>query len=117
MKAHCLGRDAPRTASLFHPSSMESIRSLGGDCLTLVSEMPLFLIPQEKNDLSWPNPEYDKWKDLLERWKMELITGAKTDENVLQEAHHLGLRPMPVEDQMRLQWALVGAGTRAAERW
>lgn len=33
----------PATAALFRPSSMETVRSFGGDPLTLVSEMPLFL--------------------------------------------------------------------------
>lgn len=112
MKAYFLERDDPKTAALFHPSSMESIRSFGGDCLTLVSEMPFFLIPNESHSMGWPNPDYQKWQRLAEKWKMALLTGKKTEETVLQEAQHLGLRAMPVADQMRLQWELVAAGVR-----
>lgn len=112
MKAYFLERDDPKTAALFHPSSMESIRSLGGDCLTLVSEMPFFIIPNASKSMDWPNPDYDRWQRLAGGWKMELISGKKREEEVLQEAQHLGLRAMPLEDQMRLQWALVAAGVR-----
>ena len=45
MRDHFLGLGDPDTAARFRPSSMETIRSLGGDPLTLVSEMPLFLTP------------------------------------------------------------------------
>ena len=116
MKAYFLERDDPKTAALFHPSSMESIRSLGGDCLTLVSEMPFFTIPNASQSMAWPNPDYQKWQRLMANWKMELLTGKKREEVVLQEAHHLGLRSMAVEDQMRLQWELVAAGVRQVEK-
>ena len=122
MKAHFLERDMPKTAAFFHPSSMESIRSFGGDCLTLVSEMPFFTIPNESRSLAWPNPDYEKWRRLMSRWKMGLVSDDAEDwrlrqapedwrlRQALQEAHHLGLRAMPVADQMRLQWELVAAG-------
>ncbi|MEL7059045.1 MAG: M14 family zinc carboxypeptidase, partial [Acidobacteriota bacterium] len=45
MREHFLTAGDPATAALFRPSSMELARSLGGDPLTLVSEMPLFLLP------------------------------------------------------------------------
>lgn len=112
MKTYFLERNDPKTAALFHPSSMESIRSFGGDCLTLVSEMPFFIIPNESHSMAWPNPDYQKWQGLAGRWKMELLTGIKKEETVLQEAHHLGMRAMPVADQLRLQWELVAAGVR-----
>ena len=47
MAAHFEALGDPATAALFRPSSMEYVRSLGGDPLTLVSEMPLFLVPPE----------------------------------------------------------------------
>lgn len=125
MKSFFLEQGDTKAAALFHPSSMESIRSLplpakqghanGGDCLTLVSEMPFFIIPNDSHSMAWPNPDYDQWQRLAEKWKMELITGKKTEEAVLQEAHHLGLRAMPVADQMRLQWELVAAGVLQVE--
>ena len=38
MRRHFLDRGDPETAALFRPSSMEHVRSLGGDPLTFVSE-------------------------------------------------------------------------------
>lgn len=38
------------------------------------------------------------------------------DEEVNKTAHEAGLRPAPVEDQMRLQWAFVTAGIEKIER-
>ncbi len=43
MREHFLAAGDPDTAARFRPSSMETIRALGGDPLTLVSEVPLFL--------------------------------------------------------------------------
>ena len=45
MRDHFLALDDPDTAALFRPSSMETVRNFGGDPLSLVSEMPLFLEP------------------------------------------------------------------------
>lgn len=50
MRDHFLARDEPETAALFRPSSMEYVRSLGGDPLTFVTEMPLFLAPPAGGD-------------------------------------------------------------------
>ena len=47
MAAHFQALGDPATAALFRPSSMEYVRSLGGDPLTFVSEMPLFVVPPE----------------------------------------------------------------------
>jgi hypothetical protein len=38
-----------------------------------------------------------------------------TDEAVVQEAIGSGLKPMPVRDQMQLQWALIAAGVQQLE--
>ncbi len=45
MRKHFSQLGDNRTAALFRPSSMETVRALGGDPLTLVSEMPLFITP------------------------------------------------------------------------
>lgn len=111
MRRHFLDQGADKTAALFRPSSMESIRSLGGDCLTMVTELPLFLVPNtEPNNLKWPNPDYEKWKMQFGIWKAELDQGLKTAHQVGSEAAQLGVQAMPVQDQMKLQWAFVCAG-------
>jgi hypothetical protein len=85
------------TASLFRPSSMEYVRSLGGDPLTLVSEMPLFVVPAElfqRGELIRP-PELVRLRD------------AGDEAELRQVAEEVGVRPMPIGDQMRLQLAFL----------
>jgi hypothetical protein len=110
MKKHFLERNDEDTASKFHPSSMESIRSLGEDCLTLVSEMPLFILPDPPADISWPNPVWDRWSYQFASWKAELESGKKTATEVETEAAHAGIKPMPLKDQMLLQWQFFASG-------
>lgn len=97
MRQHFLDLGDAETAALFRPSSMEHARSLGGDPLTFVSEMPLFLHPDAKI-LSSGRVEFRAWlADVVER-------PAEEARGLLAEA---GLRPMPIRDQMRLQLALL----------
>lgn len=102
------------TATLFRPNSMESIRSLGGDPLTLVSEMPLFITPGVGKVLGPPDPVAEKWKHLRAHWELLLRGGIPLSEEkrelISKEIRNSGLKPMPIIDQMRLQWRLVSAG-------
>jgi hypothetical protein len=109
MREHFLAAGDPGTAALFRPSSMESVRALGGDALTLVSEMPLFLAPDGGEAREGTSP----WRDRLREWGARLATGEWTEDEVRAAAAEAGLEPMPVLDQMRLQWALVCAGLEA----
>ena len=100
------------TAALFRPSSMEFIRSLGGDPLTLVSEMPLFVTP----------PELYRREELLRPVEIaELRAQALTAHNdedtaaVHRRATEIGVRPMPLTDQMRLQLEFLITGLEATE--
>lgn len=111
MRAHFEELGEPDTAALFRPSSMETIRSLDGDVLTLVSEMPLFLTPGVGETLGPPDPVAVVWKDRIDGWR-EL---AATDPDAASEAAvETGLEAMPVRDQMDLQWTLIRAGLDAA---
>jgi hypothetical protein len=114
MRQYFIDQSDPETADLFRPSSMEAIRSLGGDPLTLVSEMPLFVTPGVGDTLGPPDPVAEAWKARIDRWR-SLLMEDDTDAVVLREAVESGLRPMPVRDQMRLQWALVAAGVEQVE--
>jgi hypothetical protein len=109
MREYFMDRNDPDTAARFRPSSMEVIRSLGGDPLTLVSEMPLFLTPGVGEQLGPPDPAAEAWKARIDRWRL-MLTDEGTDHDVRHEATAAGLKPMPVRDQMELQWALIGAG-------
>lgn len=100
MRDYFLQAGVPVTAEKFRPSSMETIRAFGGDPLTLVSEMPLFIIPKE---LSGPE-KMKEWKHKIHEWR-------KTENRKSPGwAKDLNLEPMPVTDQMTLQWTFISAG-------
>lgn len=107
MRDYFLSRDDPETAARFRPSSMEHARSLGGDPLTAVSEVPLFILPPE-------GPLADPAFPRLER--LTRIRAA-AEERGDRAAEELGIRVMPLRDQMRLQLALLDEGLRAVERY
>ena len=122
MRDHFLVLGDEDTAARFRPSSMEAIRSLGGDPVTLVSEMPLFITPGVGETLGPPDPVGEHWKERRARWQLAL-GGARSmsdeqreaisdeeREAISAEIRASGLTPMPVLDQMRLQWRLVSAG-------
>lgn len=115
MRAHFLGRGDPQKAARFRPSSMEAIRARGGDPLTLVTEMPLFLTPGVGEHVGPPDPAAERWRARIEAWRARLQSGASADReaeavSVREEAREVGLQAMPVRDQMELQWTLVAAG-------
>ena len=112
MRAHFLELGDVRTANEFRPSSMETIRGLGGDPLTLVSEMPLFITPGVGETLGPPDPVAELWKERIAGWRADLQAGA-SPADLLDEAAAAGVAPMPVNDQMKLQWTLVVAGLEA----
>ena len=97
------GDDA--SAALFYPSSMESMRSFGGNCLTIVSEMPLFLLPDVGIDIGPPDKAAETWKKRIAHWK----TLVDSPEKIRQDAQHYGLHAMNVSDQMRFQWHFISS--------
>jgi hypothetical protein len=101
-------------ARLFRPSSMEAMRERGGDALTLVSEMPLFLLPGVGESLGPPDPVATEWKARIDGWRAELQRG-HTSHDVTGVARAAGLRPMPIKDQMALQWTFIRAGLEQVE--
>lgn len=109
MREHFIAQGDPDTAGLFRPSSMEAVRSLGGDPLTLVSEMPLFITPGVGESLGPPDPLAEEWRQTLEGWRAELGAGGNAAD-VTAAARARGLQPMPVRDQMELQWTFIAAG-------
>lgn len=114
MRDHFLGLGDEDMASRFWPSSMETIRSFGGDPLTLVSEMPLFILPGVGVELGPPDPVAVAWKERMDGWALRVAKeGVSGQEAVRAEAEEHGLRSMVVEDQMRLQWGFLVEGLRA----
>lgn len=100
-------------AARFRPSSMELARSLGGDPLTLVSEMPLFLLPD--SPASPRSPVFKAGTEGMRRLH-ERLSGLATDlplEEARTEMTRLGIRAMPIRDQMRLQLAFLQEALRS----
>ncbi|MFW5872730.1 MAG: M14 family zinc carboxypeptidase [bacterium] len=109
MKLFFLQRDEPGMADKFHASSMESIKTLGGNPLTIVSEMPLFILPKKNDDISWPNPELSQWNDKLKDWSDQLKQKQANPEQVNYWAQKEGVKSMRIVDQMYLQWIFICA--------
>jgi len=94
-------RDDPGMAAKFRPSSMEYVRSLGGDPLTMVSEMPLFLRPLEAGETG--RPDDPRLRAFLAR-----VAGG-SPERVRAEIESGKVIGMPIRDQMRLQLVFLDA--------
>lgn len=136
MRRHFLDLGDRETAARFRPSSMEAVRALGGDPLTLVTEMPLFIIPGVGAELGPPDPVLTRWRERIAGWEARLRApgGARTgpaaggeekmaareetavrkETTVREEMATAGLAAMPVRDQMRFQWSFIRAGLRVA---
>lgn len=105
MRRHFEARGDRETARLFRPSSMEHVRSLGGDPLTFVSEMPLFLRPSDGDPRLAGLPSHLAGTDgrlRLQGWLREMAANLSAEE-MLGRAARRGIRPMPIRDQARLQ--------------
>ena len=109
MRRHFLELEDANTAELFRPSSMETVRSLGGDPLTLVSEMPHFITPGVGETLGPPDPMLEQWRERIRGWKSDVLSSGDAAA-ITKEASAQGLAPMAVRDQLKLQWTFVLAG-------
>ncbi len=116
MRDHFQAADDPEMASRFRPSSMELVRSLGGDPLTFVSEMPLFLL--DPPDHAGEGPVFRTGTEgRLELHQTILqISDELAGEEARVELARRGVRGMPIRDQMRLQLAFLQEALNAARR-
>jgi len=110
MRAHFNDLNDAETAHKFHASSMESIRSLGGDCLTLVTEMPLFLYPHKKRKLTWPDAHISRYSKLFSTWQLQVQTNQMSPEDLILEMEKHAIFSMSWQHQMQLQWQLICSG-------
>ena len=95
-------------AERFHDSSMEFVASLGGDPLSLVTELPLFLIGGEGDDGHRPTQYLDLRKRLPDV-KARLDRGEDVDALLAP----YDLRPVPLDAAMHLQFRALELGLRA----
>jgi hypothetical protein len=104
-------RGESATAALFRPSSMETVRAMGGDALTLVSEVPLFTLPGVGETIDPVDPVAQQWRDWIVEWQAGVRH--RPDERrdaVREKAARAGLRAVPVRDQLELQWGFIRSG-------
>ncbi len=109
MRAHFLRQGDAQTASRFHPSSMEYVRSLGGDPLVMVSELPLFRIGVEWDGEggSLRDTPYTRFRDAL---TLALRFGANSErgaEELRSLADDFQIKPLPLAIQIRLQGEMI----------
>ena len=124
MREHFLAQGDEAMASLFRPSSMEFVRGLSDEKgapqtpgplgpLTLVSEMPLFLVPPEQ----FRGEGVDPIRPAAVRELRALASRFDSTEGALRDtARRLGIRPMPLDAQMRWQLRFLDAALRCVAR-
>ncbi len=94
-----------RTASLFQDSSMEFVRSLGGDPLCLVTELPLFVVSDEGGERDGADA-YVAFKQQLPKAKLLLGKGEK-----IQDAlGDFSIRPLEINTGIALQLEAIEGG-------
>ena len=87
------------TAKLFHKSSMQYVRSLGGDPLCIVTEMPLFLIPPDENGEPGRADAYLRFLEI----KNKLMLKVQKGESIHNELAEFNIRHLEVKTAVRLQ--------------
>lgn len=111
MRAHFEAAGDPATAALFHQSSMEYVRSLGGDPLCLVTELPLFVLTRV---VEAPLPgageprTYFLFKEQLPRLRLMIERGDLME--ALRVVEPFGIEPLDLATAMRLQFRALELG-------
>jgi hypothetical protein len=54
-----------------------------------------------------------EWQERIGQWRTS-AKGGPAAAVINAEAHQAGLRPMPIRDQMMLQWMMIRSGLTAA---
>ncbi len=101
---HSQGDDA--TAALFHDSSMEFVRSLGGDPLSLVTEIPLFSLGAPADHEPGVPKTYLEWRAALPGIRKKLGRG-KPIEDALAGFF---LQPVSTRDAVGVQLKTIELG-------
>lgn len=99
-------------AAQFHNSSMEYVRSLGGDPLCLVTELPLFLIASDPDGPLGVPSQYLAFQEVLPELKLRTKQGAAIQEAV----QSFGLRYVPLPIAMRLQMRAIELGLKTLSK-
>lgn len=106
MRTYFLSHDQPETAALFGDSSMEYVRSLGGDPLCLVTELPLFIV-EGAAEPRYPTA-YLEFKSELPEIRLALQHGRRVSDRLAK----VGLNPLPIADAVSLQLRALELGLK-----
>ncbi|NND70420.1 MAG: peptidase M14 [Rhodothermales bacterium] len=112
MRAHFSGLGETETASLFHSSSMEFMRTLSADPLSLVTEIPLFAIRNSGSGTMIPE-NYVELKKHLPEWKAEIDAG----QSITDRLSSFELRPVKIADAIALQLEAIELGIETCARY
>jgi len=95
-------------AARFHDSSMECVMGLGGDPLCLVTELPLFVVPNDDPTPGVPD-RYLQLREVLPEVQRRLTKGEPVGDLLAP----FDLRPLPIDAAMRLQLRAIELGLEA----
>lgn len=108
MRTYFRAQDDPAMAERFHESSMEFVASLGGDPLSLVTELPLFWLRGASS--SGHRPErYLELRKQLPDIRARIDRGGDVDALLAP----FDLTPVPLDTAMRLQCRALELGLQA----
>lgn len=113
MRDYFLSLGDQDTATRFHDSSMEFVRSLGGDPLCLVTELPLFDIGLKPDPQSPGKPvHYLAFQARKEQIQAALAAG----KSIAGLIAPFNIRPLPLETAVRFQLYIIQLGLETLER-
>lgn len=107
MQAHFRHLGDDKTAARFRKSSMEFVRSLGGDPLCMVTEVPLYSVRSSEADGTPTN--YNAIRESLPEWKRMVANG----ESIRSHLHAYDVHPVHIEDAAYLQLTALELGLKA----
>jgi hypothetical protein len=112
MRAHFLALGDHETASKFHDSSMEFVRSLGDDPLSLVTELPLFMIGNRPAEEKAGVPAtYLRFKEALPSARL----AAANNRPVEPFLDEFGLSAVPTTQAMKMQLEILDMALECVE--
>lgn len=110
MQAYFREQNDEATARLFHLSSMEFVRGLGGDPLCLVSELPLFDIRRKMGDSRKNLPAaYLAFKERRPEILQKIASKTSLD-GIIRE---FDIQPLDLETAIRYQLYIITLGLQA----
>ena len=113
MREHFQAIEEDDTAALFHDSSMEFVRGLGGEPLCLVTELPLFVLRGRVGEPAPGVPStFLKFKAMLPDLRHKVQTGASIT-SLLEMVQPFEPEPVDLPTAIRLQLTAIDLGLTA----